>query len=406
VNNILVITYWSFSDALIQTYTYPYLGIIARYLPAGSTIYLLTLEKDHSVLKGDKRSAIESKLPPNIIWLPFAYHPFGMRAAIAWLFILAKLVGLIINKKISTIHPWATPAGAIGYVLSVITGRKLVVDSYEPHAEAMVENGTWKRDSIAFRLLFLLERLQTKRARYVISATEGMRSYAKQKYNVDLINFKVKPACVDLTLFSKGNLKKDDLLQSLGLDNKIVCVYAGKFGGIYFDREVFDLFKHAHEHWGERFRVLLLTSHSTEEVDRFCDQSGLDRNIVFTRFVAHASIPDYIGAADFAVTPVKPVPTKRYCTPIKDGEYWALGLPVIISRDISDDSDIIHNNNIGAVIPDYNPENFRKAFTIIDQLLSESTDTRFARIRAIAEKYRNFSVAHDAYKSIYSDDFG
>ena len=45
-------------------------------------------------------------------------------------------------------------------------------------------------------------------------------------------------------------------------------------------------------------------------------------------------------------TPVKPVPTKRYCTPVKDGEYWALGLPVIITEGISDDSGIIRENGI------------------------------------------------------------
>lgn len=405
MKNILVITYWSFNDALIQTYTYPYVKIIGEYLPPGSKIYFVTLEKDHDVLSGEKYNAIRGIIPANIVWLPFRYHPFGFKQAIGWIRILFTLFFLVFRKNISVIHPWATPAGVFGYILSVITGRKLVIDSYEPHAEAMVENGTWKKGSFAFRILFWFEKLQSRRAQWVVADAEGMRDYARQKYGVDFANFKVKPACVNLQLFSSRNIKRPELVQSLGLEGKVVCVYAGKFGGIYLDREVFALLKHAHGHWGDKLRVLILTSHSTAEVDGYCDSVGLDKSIVITRFVAHASIADYMGLADFALTPVKPVPTKKYCTPIKDGEYWALGLPVIISRDISDDSGIIRDNNIGAVVQEYDADNFSKAFAVIDGLLTEPADMRFKRIRAIAEKYRNFSVAHEAYRSIYSGDF-
>ena len=43
--NILVLTYWSYSDALIQAYTLPYLRIMLRVLPPGSKVHLVTLEK-------------------------------------------------------------------------------------------------------------------------------------------------------------------------------------------------------------------------------------------------------------------------------------------------------------------------------------------------------------------------
>jgi len=405
MKNILVITYWNFEDALIQTYTLPYVRIMEKYLPADSKIYLVTLEKDHENLRGEKYRKITSAMSTRIVWLPFAYHRFGVQAMLGWVRILTKLFLLILSKKISFIHSWATPAGAAGYVLSVLTGRKLVLDSYEPHAESMVENGTWKKNSLSFKVLFLFERLQSKRASYVISATEGMRQYARIKYQVEFKNFCVKPACVDLNLFSRKNLKKPALLKSLGLNDKIVCVYAGKFGGIYFIDEVFSLLKYAHQRWGEKFRALLLTGHSQIEINEFCDRASLDRGVVIRQFVPHSDIPDYMGLGDFALTPCKPVPSKRYCTPIKDGEYWALGLPVIIPEDISDDADIIRSNNVGAVIRTYSPEYFPGALTIMEEILQESSETRYARIRALAEKYRNFSLAHDAYRNVYGDDF-
>ena len=35
---------------------------------------------------------------------------------------------------------WCMTAGSLGYILSKTSGKNLVIDSYEPHAEAMVEN--------------------------------------------------------------------------------------------------------------------------------------------------------------------------------------------------------------------------------------------------------------------------
>lgn len=393
--NILVLTYWSFSDALIQTYTLPYLKIIQRQLSPESTIQLLTLEKDFAA-SGNQVDSISSA---GIQWIPFAYHPFGLRALGSWLLIVLKLMVMIRRKRITTIHCWATPAGSIGVVLAWLTGKSLVIDSYEPHAEAMVENGTWKKNSPAFRLLFALEKYQTRRAKYLIAAHEGMRAYALEKYGVNVRRMLVKPACVDMVLFDDSKSKDSDLLKSLNLVDKIVCVYAGKFGGIYLDKEVFDFLKEGHVRWGDRFR--LLTSHNEEEINGYCLAAGLDRSIIITRFVPHHEIPKYIGLGDFALTPVKPVPTKRYCTPIKDGEYWAMGLPVVITNGISNDSEIIRANGVGAVLDRLDTAAYRSALNTIDALLAQPREALRKKIRAIASVNRNFAIAEQVYQEIY-----
>jgi hypothetical protein len=404
VNNLLVLTYWSFSDSLIQAYTLPYLYIIKKNLPPGSSLYLLTLEKDNHFLTGENRLAIEQQLKKQgITWLPFSYRPFGLRAIFLWIGISFQLIKVIVKKKISVIHCWATPAGAIGYLLCVLTGRKLVIDSYEPHAEAMVENGTWTKNSLAFRILFWLEKNQTARAHFLISATEGMRHYAAAKFNITPVNFIVKPACVDLNLFSEKKIKNPDLVSELNLNNKIVCVYAGKFGGIYLADEVFDFFKTAHNFWGERFHVVLLSAHKQNEIDAFCAKADLDTEIITLKFVSHDKVADYMGLADFAFTPVKPVLTKRYCTPIKDGEYWALGLPIVIPSGISDDSQIIEDNNIGAILRTLDAHSYMEAVEKINKLLSLPKELTRKKIRAIATKYRSFDIAEVVYSRVYGE---
>lgn len=398
--NILVLTQWSYKDALIQAYTLPYVKIIAKYLPEGSKIYLVTFEQKSHKIQQSELKEIKYELEENgIHLLNFSYSTFGIISLIKYSFAFFSLLFVIFTKKIKFIHAWCTPAGALGFALSIFTGKPLIIDSYEPHAEAMVENKTWNKNSFKYRLLFYFEKKQSQRAKTIISTTEGMKDYALKKYGVDLDNFYVKPACTDMKIFSINKKKDKNLSAELQTINKIVCVYAGKFGGIYLSKEVFDFFRESEKKWGDKFRALLLTPTPKEELNKLAKDSGFDPTKMIVRFVDHKDISRYMGLGDFAITPVKPIPTKKYCTPIKDGEYWGLGLPVVITAGISDDSEIIEKFNAGAVIKELTTSGYKNAIDKIELLLNDETTA--LRIHNIAEKYRSFEIADKIYKSIY-----
>ncbi|MBA3679829.1 MAG: glycosyltransferase [Bacteroidetes bacterium] len=390
--NILVITYWSFSDALIQTYTLPYLKIISKLLPANGKIYLVTLEKENH----GKQLEIE----PGLINIRYKYSAFGLSASLSWMKNIFLLKKIIRKNSIDTIHTFCTPAGMIGYILSILTSKPLILDSYEPHAEAMVENGEWQKDSISFKLLFGFEKKQSAHAKKIIGTTKQMKEYALKKYGITLNDFFVKPACVDLEKFNLSFKKDPSLVSELNLQNKIVCVYAGKFGGIYLKEEVFEFYKACYQFWKDDFVALLLTNHPLEEINALLLQYGLPKKNCRILFVPHAQVNKYIGLGDFAITPVKPVPTKKYCTPIKDGEYWAMGLPVVIPANISTDSEIIEKNNIGYVLKELTYPEYEIAVKKIDALLKDKMLSE--KIRKIAEEERNFSIAKAVYTIIYS----
>ena len=311
--------------------------------------------------------------------LPEPYKRFGLKKMFAAGKNLLRLRAIIKKEKIKTIHAFCTPAGSIAYLLSKFTGAELIVDSYEPHAEAMVENGTWKKDGAAYKILFALEKKQTKKAKAIIATTAGMKQYALERYGVDIKNFFVKPACVNLQQFSPSE-KDATLLKELGLENKIVCVYAGKLGGIYFKKEVFDLIKLCHDRWQDNFLFLMLTNASKQEIDGESQKAGLPANIVISRFVYHHEVPRYLSLGDFAINPVKPVPTKMYCTSIKDGEYWAMGLPVVISPRISDDSEIIEKENTVVVVDFSDKKDLPGSIDKIETLLKNKEELK-KRIR-------------------------
>src|SRR6187399_1409459 len=196
--NILIFTQWSFKDALVQTYTLPYVDLIREIIPQNIKIFLVTAEQQQVALSAEEAAQVNKEWEKrNMQLLPESYKKFGIKKMMAATGNLVKLIRTIKKKKIKTIHAFCTPAGSIAYLLSKFTGTQLIIDSYEPHAESMVENGTWKKDGLAYKLLFFLERKQTKKAKALIGTTAGMKQYALERYGVEAKNFFVKPACVD-----------------------------------------------------------------------------------------------------------------------------------------------------------------------------------------------------------------
>ncbi|WP_448697805.1 hypothetical protein ACFGVR_13500 [Mucilaginibacter sp. AW1-3] len=399
---ILVLTYWSFNDGLIQSAVLPYARMIARI--SRSKVYIMCLEKANIAVSKQQQQQINYGFrKENIEIIFFTYHPFGVKQALLWVRYLCKLLYLIIKQRVKYIHAICTPAGAIGYLLAILTGRKLIIDSYEPHAEAMVENGGWSKTSVAFKILFYLEKKQTKKAVFLIAAASKMENYAQHAYKVDNIAPKMflRPMCVDRQLFDLSE-KHPQLTQQLNFSGKVICVYAGKIGGIYLDDEVFDFFKQCHIYWGDKFNILMLGNTPVTTIEQQLNRVQLPHTILTQLFVPHNEVPKYLSIASFAFTPVKPVPTKRYCNPIKDGEYWAMGLPVVITANISDDSDIIEANNAGAVLKELTTIEYIQAVKKIDVLLQGDNDELKGRIKALADKYRTFDIAETVYKKIYS----
>ncbi|GAB4202766.1 MAG: hypothetical protein Fur0023_09000 [Bacteroidia bacterium] len=399
--NILVLTYWDFNDALIQTYTLPYVQMMADCISDDSRIYVLTL---------NKKNTSHNFFHPKINVLSFRYIPFGMLAIFYYAWMMMYLWMFIFRKKITHIHAWCTPAGVFGYILSILTRRPLIIDSYEPHAEAMVEVGEWKKTSLSFRILFYFEKKMTQHALHLIATTESMiKEYATSRYGFDASkiypdrsvgnNWFVKPAGVNLEIFKRDEAQRESLRQQFGIDNKIVGIYAGKFGGIYLEQEFFEWLSVAHHYWKEKFVLILLSSHTKEYIFENCRKYNIPQDIILHFFVPHKEVAKYLNVADFAITPVKPVYTKKFCSPVKDGEYWAMGLPVLITKDISDDSDIIEKNNIGYVLKRLDKDEYLQSVKVMEECVRKQL---YPNIIQIAHKYRDIRQFKYIYQAIYS----
>jgi hypothetical protein len=146
--------------------------------------------------------------------------------------------------------------------------------------------------------------------------------------------------------------------------------------------------------------VVLLTSHDKTFLTSFASKAGFSENKMIIRFVKHHEVPYYLGLGNFAIGPYKPVPSKRTCSPIKNGEFWALGLPIIITKGISNDTELIVKNKCGAVIESFTESSYLNSLDEIETLLDDTSVAE--RCVQLAMDYRNFGIADKIYSEIYA----
>jgi hypothetical protein len=80
---------------------------------------------------------------------------------------------------------------------------------------------------------------------------------------------------------------------------------------------------------------------------------------------------------------------------------------VVITPGISDDSETIAREDIGAVLRELTPQGYQEALHVMDRLLQGQPRAVLARrIRGVAERLRSFGRAEAVYKSVYSARLG
>ena len=261
------------------------------------------------------------------------------------------MVNAIAKKNaIDLIWCKGAPAGGLGAFVRILSGVPFVVDSFEPHGDYMVDSGTWSRNSLKYRVQRWFESLGKRDALALLPVSyqycqhllaEGI---AKEKLFV-------LPCVVDLDRFKFRPSARKSTRQMLQIDEgRTVGIYVGKYGGLYYNTEAFRLYQNLFKLFGDEFFLILLTETDPDLVRSQLIKHDLPlKNILVSR-TKHSLIPDYLSAADFAISTIKAVCALRFCSPIKHGEYWSNDLPILSTLSAGDDAEIMRNEGGGVII--------------------------------------------------------
>lgn len=386
---ILFLGFWGVNDPLTTATILPGIRTLVHDLGADHVV-LGTVERD--------RDASTWAHPMDRVeHLPWRARALGLRVVsrtIDHLGHVRQLVKAVRRHRIGLIIARASTAGSFGYSVSRITGVPLVVESFEPHADYMADCGEWDRGSMIYRLSRRMEQRETRHALALITVANSYREQLlAQGANADRVF--TAPCPVDPETFRFDARRRHELRARIGAEDHVVGIYAGKFGGMYHDRIAFESFARAAAHHKDRFKLVLLTPEDRGRVTAGLEQAGFPMRHARIDRVPHHEVPGWLSAADVAFALYKRTPSSRFLSPVKIGEYWACGLPVVLTEGVADDSAIIAHEGIGGAVFDPLKEAVGAA---LDRALANADRDR---IRGLAMRHRSLRTTRAAYEGVF-----
>lgn len=400
---IFIFAYYSYLDPVFQSAVLPYFE--GLHDANDFEFILLTFEQKRYTLPAHKVEPIHSFLTKQrITWYRCVWHSgkwLGILKAFSFIYGMLYAIYIILKHRAALIYVEGFPGGIFGYFLSRLFRKPLVMHTYEPHSAYMIETGVWKKTYWGGKLLQYYEDKIGLNAAAIMTASNQMVMELKEKGAKGLL-LRV-PSCVDIQLFNRNEEKGVRIKNQLGIpQDRIVFVYLGKFGGMYLDQETFDFFSLIKTHLHRPSHFLILSGDDPEQIMNWAKYSGLNEESVSICKLTKQEVPDYLSAGDFGFVAVKPVPSKVYCSPIKDGEYWACGLPIITIKGISEDAILAPSKGIGFVLDALDQQSY---LAVINQLNDVIHSGKLPIMKQASVAFAHEDRDVNQYKALYVKTF-
>ena len=196
--------------------------------------------------------------------------------------------------------------------------------------DAAVDHGTSKEWGVRYRLTRQLETYALKRADAVTTICEGLRGDITAR-GIPEHKVTVIPNAVDAQRFSMSGQADPELQAHLGIAGKTVLGFIGSFYAYEGLTLLLDAIPGVLEK-NPDVRVLLVGGGPQEgRLRERVDELGLNKAVIFTGRVPHATVQTYYNLVDVFVYPRLPMRLTDLVTPLKPLEAMAQGRLVLAS---------------------------------------------------------------------------
>jgi glycosyltransferase involved in cell wall biosynthesis len=400
----LYLCYFGLREPLVQTQVLPYLRQLSR---GGIDVGLLTFEPNRrtSWSPSEARDWCERLQADGIRWSSMPYHKRPSLPATTYDIAVGgwRAARLVRRHAYDVVHARAHVAAAMGAIAKRQTGCRLIFDIRGFNPEEYVDAGVWPENGLNFRLAKRVERrllstadgfvVLTERARGILFP--GCTDTDSRGRPVEVI-----PCCVDLDRFeAAAALPREQIRQDLRINGRRVLVYLGALGGFYLTEEMAELLAVAHQQDESTF-AMILTQSNPELVVESLRRLGVPQDAYLVRRVPHHEVPQYLRAADFALSFIKPSYSKLASSPTKIAEYLASGLPIICNAGVGDLDELIEGDRVGVLVQELDAGHYMNALRTVDGLLLDGQLSSRCRVSA-RNRFDLERIGGDRYYRLY-----
>ncbi|MET4106911.1 hypothetical protein [Hymenobacter sp. UYP22] len=392
LRHVIVYVYNSFDDPLFKGNLLLFLQHVGRQQP-DLRLHLITYEQQDYALNEEQVAQVRSNLATyNIEWHPLQWHSGNfklIKKAYDLLvgFLLVLKLRIVVGAR--SIGGLGTVAGSFAFMMAKVLGLRYYGYQYEPHSEFMLDCHVWPKSSLAYRGLNYMERVSGMNADILSTGTVHMVNRL-QEWGTTAKVYRL-PSCVDETKIFFRPEGRQRIRAHYGIPaDKQVVLYLGKFGGIYYDREIAVLFRVFLQHNPKLF-FLIVSPDAPAHIAGLMQAEGLpEASYTITRS-PYEQVQDYISAADFGVVAVPSLPSQKFRSPIKVGEYLCCGLPYLVCAGVSEDDLVAEKYDVGVVANNFSEAEAHRVYPQVEQLLNQEKTQLREKCRAAGIAYRGLS---------------
>ena len=392
---VLYLVYWGALEPLGQSLVVP---SVLRLAELGVDLTLITFEKpadlaDTAALKRQR----EAFSTDGVRWHPLRYHktPKWPATALDGGLAVLRALRLRLSERFDVVHARSFVAGPVGYVIARILGARFVYHNEGFYPDEQVDGGVWRKDSLVHRLARRIESFLYDHADGLIALSERAREILSRRPRVSAAKTPliVVPSAVDLAAFQPAAALRSR-------SEPVSLVYLGSVG-LRYRLDDAGRFVAALRRIRADTTLTVVSRASRGLVESMLDDTGLPRVAWRLKELAHEDVPTELHCHDAGLFFLTEGLSEHGCSPTKIGEYWACGLPVVTTPNVSDTDAIVRDLRVGVVVRGQEPRYIDVAVRELLELLDD--EKLSSRCREAAENSYSLDNACALQRGLYRE---
>jgi glycosyltransferase involved in cell wall biosynthesis len=257
----------------------------------------------------------------------------------------SEIARLALRGKIGVVHAHNLYSAALALSARWKYGYKVLLDYHGRIPEEYLYLGKGGAGS-----RWMLEKLEStcvRRADRVVVVSDKLRDYVRTAYRVPDSRLTVIPCCADSGVFRWDAALRREARGAMGLEDKFVCAHVGSFFEWYEPERLTELFKEISTAMPNAH--LLVVTPAVRETAGYLT-ARLSAGTFTVKSAKHEEVPALLNASDLGFLLLRQSPNIKTSSPAKFSEYLNCGLPVVITREVGDFSDLVERTGTGRVV--------------------------------------------------------